>query len=43
MKYIKFIIAVFMLAISMVVTSCGSNKNQDIDTNQEVGKATQTE
>ncbi|MCR9066448.1 MAG: efflux RND transporter periplasmic adaptor subunit [Cytophagales bacterium] len=43
MKYIKFIITVFMLAISMVLTSCGSKKNQDSDTNQEVGKATQTE
>ncbi|KPM46566.1 efflux RND transporter periplasmic adaptor subunit [Jiulongibacter sediminis] len=43
MKYIKFIIAVFMLAFSMVLTSCGSKKNQESDTNQEVSKATQTE
>ncbi|MCR9065527.1 MAG: efflux RND transporter periplasmic adaptor subunit [Cytophagales bacterium] len=43
MKNIKYIIAVFTLALSVVLTSCGSKKNQESETNQEVGTAAQTE
>jgi membrane fusion protein, heavy metal efflux system len=43
MKNIKYIIAVFTLALSVVLTSCGSKKNQVSETNQEVGTAAQTE
>ncbi len=43
MNNIKYIIAVFTLALSVVLTSCGSKKNQESETNQEVGTAAQTE
>ncbi len=43
MKNIKYIIAVFTLALSVVLTSCRSKKNQESETNQEVGTAAQTE
>ncbi|WP_341224781.1 efflux RND transporter periplasmic adaptor subunit [uncultured Arcticibacterium sp.] len=43
MKNIRYIIAIFTLALSVVLASCGSRKNQESETNEETGKVIQIE